>query len=364
MFSPEQLATIFYKDERHQKEFLDSFDDVVEFVESDWKKIKLENLSDPIIKDKILKTIFFAQYSYSGVNSMILQSLEDWSAFTLFFEDLSEQDSNFYDLVYSFLGFLSFEFIKESTQIFLLAHKFLFLANIWDLDVVGHVRNYFSFDDNVNRLKNKSAMFAMALYLNDTMLGEEGKTLLSINKWIEKYLQKGYEYDEELSQEKRINYFFEDNLETDRLSPELREVLKNIFILYDGVYKGIFWRELGYSFSPIETVNKKERKPVFKIEEYYLRELQKIDESGIEVWLDSYRDFFSWLIIRDSDEKFIRKVIFEISKKIDLSKQENIDRVFAFLDVLNNMEIENLDGILFFDDEKNAFVWDSDYFIF
>jgi len=135
----------------------------------EWLQTTPEQLSDPEMQKKLIKTLYDAQFSGEPqVYAEIVESFVEWTEGTIQFDGLSDQDNATMKRLFSFLGFLHFGYLSASTQALLLGGPFVLIAAHWDLPLYYMVQAHFARYMNITVLKTDADIFAAALKAKQT----------------------------------------------------------------------------------------------------------------------------------------------------------------------------------------------------
>lgn len=326
-----------------------------EYYHRTWNGVvNAEMLKDEQVKLNLIKTIFFSQTRYWGAIDEILRSLSEWSKGTLIFIELTLIDDQlFYLRYFTFLGFINFAEIETERQLHLLHGECLLIAVVWDVPIYTSVQSFFEKFTDLNFLKEYSKMFSTIIENNQSLVGTEGKGGKTIGEWTKQL----YNYKEAPAVD-RVDIFIKESFEVQRLSEDDKIILAKILTLYWGLKVNFIWREVSNVVVAGIERKKEGSKPVV-LENEYLNILSEADKIGFEVWLKSYQDVVEWIDLTDKTEAFVLELFKIIRKKIDFENHEQVDLLLKFISELKEDGLENIDEIIFFDEETGELTWNE-----
>ena len=363
MFSLEQVIALLYveRDDAFREEMLALCEtDGREYYETTWKVVAAKDLGDRFVQANLARTLFQSQFTYWGAVSAILKSLEDWSERTVVFSDLPYEDMKFYERYYAFLGFVNFGDIDLKRKLFLLGREFLLLACVWDLPVYVNVQEHFTRIASLGVMENDALLFLHMMQNNPTEYGDPGTIMKPLSEWITNFDDALVDSSTEGLRD-RVDHFFQDNVETSRLSEEQQKVLNKVFTLYWGLQGGFIWREI--EDTPAAGYELKEQKDGASVDENYLHLLYRANDEQFFTWLHDYEEVVYWIAVTKQPEEFIIRLFFVLLHKVDLNNMEQVQLVLQLCDALKKQGLQNVDEILYFDEKTQKFQWDEAFFI-
>jgi len=329
-----------------------------EFYTHTWNEIQREDLLKENIQVRLVKTLFHSQFTYDGVVSMILQSLLDWSGGDLVFEDFDEDVAAFYERLFTFLGFVNFAWISHEQQSFLLQSRCLVLAAVWNVSLYVNVQNYFARISSIVNMYEETDLFAFNIRKNESFLRGTENSDKTVAYWVNLFdvFVPG-------SIENKIPEFLSDTLEVTRLPEDTRKFLDKILAVYWGLQTGVIYREVTAE-DALPAGMERQAPPTEKKsqEDYYIDLLYAFPKENFNIWLKDYEATAYWLIMTEKPPAFIRKILFVLLEKIDLTNIEEVQLVQSFFGRLAEGELEGIDGVLYYDESDSQFHWDEDYF--
>ena len=356
MFSLPFIIAQLYPDKKQDE--LQKFVDVCvsdgrEYYHRTWSRVKPDDLDEDEVKYNLIRTLYQSQQSYYGAIEEVLRSLENWSNGALTYGHISKEDNEFYQRYYCFLGWLNFPNIQIKRQLYLLQSRFLVMAAGWDVPIYTNVQDYFTQYAYVAGFKDDARMFYEAIERNRFNIGVEGKLVRTVGEWVDLFNKS-----DSRTFENRVDEYFEDNLEVDRMGTEIKEILNKIFTLYYGLKGGFIWREIkdvvpgGY-----EPKKKKDGKDA---DEYYLELLAEADEEQFSIWLRDWETVGQWFLLTRKSDDFVNRLFYIITEKANLENDEQVENLTNFIHEMQNAGWTIGADLLYFDEEKMEFEWNEE----
>jgi hypothetical protein len=138
------------------------------------------------------------------------------------------------------------------------------------------------------------------------------------------------------------------------LSGKDMEIIKEIIFIFDELKTGKIWRDI----TQFRCAHKKsDHKESFDPNQHYLQRLSEI--KNIDFWLQDYMVVADWLVGKPGS--FLKDLFAILKKKIDLSKEEQIQNLLNLSEQLKNKKIIK-DDVIFFNESDNQFHWNEDFF--
>ncbi|MFH1291773.1 MAG: hypothetical protein ABIH87_01065 [bacterium] len=357
MFSLDYIISYLYPNKNQQQvsEMADALLDSAEYNIYTWKLIKKQDLDQKEVQKNLVKTLFESQFVYPGSVSEILRDLEEWGGANILFKDFNEESVLFYQYFYCLLGFLNFGNINYTSKLNLLNNKFLLMACALDVPVYHSVQRHFVNIVHIDMLREDSDIFSKAIANNQTLLGDEGKLVKPISKWIKMFVPfSGTGFVN------KVDEFINDSMEVNRLFPDLRKVLHKIITVYWFLKTNIIWKEIeDYNESAGHVyVQKKDQRT---IKDHYIDLLKEIKEPReIEMWLEDYKEVALWLDVTEKSEEFVVELLKVLKTKVDLSNSKQVDLLYKFIFDLKERELTEIENVIYFDEQAGQFKWDEE----
>lgn len=328
----------------------------LEYDSKSWQEVKKDDLGKEEVQLSLIKTFYTLQFDYDGAASEIIRCLEEWTDGVLLFPQLAEEKQEFYQRYYVFLGFVCFEYLKLTSQVYLLGSRFLPLALAWEIPLYVDVQNFFSHLTSLRLMEDFSMAFYTAIEKNKTPFGEELNKTKTIADWVKEFNEFPGN-----NLAAKVDEFLENKFAVQRLPEDDRKILDKILTLYWGLRAGFIWRELEYSAAQGgEDKPKRENKTA---DDYYLQELFNADQESFAVWLDSYQEAAEWIVSASKPMEFIKKLLFILFEKVDLKNVDQVNKVIDFVNLLSSMGLQNVDEIIYFDEKEQKFKWNDSFFV-
>lgn len=345
-----EIITIFYpsynlEDQKILGVKLD--EETGEFYTESWKKIEQSGLVDQTIQLRLLRTLYQLQFGYyDGVGTEILRSLERWSGGSLVFDFLSPAENEFYQKLYTLIGFRCFEYVAPTTQLLLLGTRMLPLALFLKVPIYKDVERHFASTCDIEYLKADSVVMSGAIENNSTKVGM-GKSAKMISEWI-----KEFNKFKEKNRPNAIEEYIK-KISTSEKDPELQEVLGEIIQLYQALITNDIWQNITYSLCIHQ---ERGRDSSFFPDDYYLHVLKQLP--NISSWLQDHSEVALWF--SKKPENTVKKLFSVLKEKIDLNNEEQLGLVMQLIDDLKEKKIKDIDQVLFFNEEDGEFRWNED----
>jgi predicted RNA methylase len=179
---------------------------------------------------------------------------------------------------------------------------------------------------------------------------EGGNAKNSIAEWIQ-------DYNNFIIKSKSSNSledYFKIKDKFKELSGKDMEIIKEIIFIFDELKTGKIWRDI----TQFRCAHKKsDHKESFDPNQHYLQRLSEI--KNIDFWLQDYMVVADWLVGKPGS--FLKDLFSILKKKIDLSKEEQIQNLLNLSEQLKNKKIIK-DDVIFFNESDNQFHWNEDFF--
>ena len=188
----------------------------------------------------------------------------------------------------------------------------------------------------------------------ETPIGEEGKLQRSVGQWLQKF-----NTFVGASLSTRVDDFFADNVETDQLPEDIRNILWSIVTVYWGLKGGFIWRELKGDPPPGYPI--KIGGGTKGTDEYYLSSLLEADREQIFRWLTDAEQTVRWLLLTEKSDDFINELTYILTKKVDLADEEQMAALMEFIDALHQAGWSLGADMLYFDEQAGKFEWNKEF---
>jgi hypothetical protein len=363
MFSLPYLIARLYPDrtQEQMQKLTDTCFELSAFTRTQWVDQEGVLLSSLQTQLRMIKTLFQAAIENDPAMVLVmLDGLELWTEtepIPLYFSFLDAEQNAFYERFYTAAAFMFFANHGETRQLFLLQSRFLLLAYALDVPVYTSVQEYFKRLYSTNIMQDDARLFANIMHLNETQLGTEKKVIHSIREWLVKFEKRPFT---DLSD--RVSQFMSGGVEVGRLDEEDKTLLESVLTLYFGLKGGFMWREVKDTYV-LPGYEKKIAKENLGIDARYLTGLYNSNEEEFSGWLSDYENFLEWFFVADKGQDFLEKVLFIIRSKADLNNGDHVHNIFQMFDALRELGAENIDEVLYFDEQKGQFVWDDRFFV-
>lgn len=348
MFSLGYLTAILFPKRSldDQQRIVDAAVALGEYYEPEWQTVTFDQLSNLDVQARLIKTVHQSQFGYWGVIRLILDSLDTWDATGAQRVVVDEEVLEFYRRLFPFVVFLHFDALPVQYHVAVLTGYGLPLAALWDVPVILNVTRYFESLVYLDQMELRAELYAESIEKNEEVLA--GK---AITAWVQQFKEAPAARPEVAADD-----FFVDNVEVDRLDDAVHNALKKVITLYFLCKTGAIYRDTSENFAAgVET---QEPIPDVTLADEYIDALGRVPDMSL--WLERYEDAVLWIVGTQQSERFVQKLLFLLSERVDLSDPYQVQQVIFLLQKLQEGGLEGVQDLVYFDEKQNEFVWDVD----
>ncbi|PIR74225.1 MAG: hypothetical protein COU35_03615 [Candidatus Magasanikbacteria bacterium CG10_big_fil_rev_8_21_14_0_10_47_10] len=332
----------------------------VDYSGVSWQGATEEMMEDEMVQLNIIRTIELSQYNAAddGIMEGIMQSLEEWSSGQIVFPKRTPQTAEFLERLYPVIGYVNFSTLSTVRQSFLLGGRFLLFGCIWEVPLYAVVESAFETVAFVSTQKQMAGFMRIAMETNQQPLGTQGRGRKSIADWV-----RALKEFHAVRVPEKVTDYMENSLEVQRLAADDRQMLEKILTVYYALETGFIYRDIqgGDSVPPPGFEKNTNGKPV-DFYDAFLDKLYRLEPKRFAEWLSDYAAVARWLDLTGADDIYIRRLLFVLKEKIDVSNSEQISHVVGLFEELEKLGAKNINEVMYFDEQKGSFVWDEEFF--